>query len=224
MGIENLHQIKSKEEETCFFFKLFLILIAIFTLGVLIVKFCKSCSVKQATAICKDSVKNFFRELLAALFEDAPVQERFYPVLVGWDGCRVLPQLVDSEFSTIREDFASCYCTNIVLTEDNAFVIYQFSIMRKPGGLDDDTLGQLVQKQAEEILANTMRFYDCYIPAEPLTLTELFPHVLNVAFARNDAGIKVLDEQKRKMQKLKALSERPGNPPMREKWEGNDGK
>ena len=112
-----------------FFFKLFLILIAIFTLGVLIVKFCKSCPVKQATAICKDSVKNFFGELLTALFEDAPVQEQFYPVLVGWDGCRVLPQLVDSEFSTVREDFASCYCTNIVLTEDNAFVIYQFSIM-----------------------------------------------------------------------------------------------
>lgn len=197
---------------------------AAFAISVLSVKFCKNCSVRDATIICKDSVKNFFGELLTALFEDAPVQERFYPVLVGWDGYRVLPQLVDSEFSTVREDFASCYCTNIVLTKDNAFVIYQFSIMRKPGGLDDDVLGQLVQKQAEEILANTMRLYDCYIPAESLTLTEVFPNILYVAFARNGEGVKILDEQKRKMQKRKALSQHQGNPTMREKWEDNNGR
>lgn len=197
---------------------------AAFAISVLSVKFCKNCSVRDATIICKNCVKGFLKELLTTLFEPVPVQEQFYPVLVGWDGCRVLPQLADSEFSTVRENFASCYCTNIILPEDSTLVIYKFDAMRKPGGLDDDMLGQLVQKQTEEVLANTMRRYDCYLPAEPLTLTEVFPHVLYVAFARNDAGIKILDEQKRKMQKRKALSERPGNPTMREKWEDNNGR
>ncbi len=197
---------------------------ALFAISVLSVKFCKNCSVKDAAIICKNSVIHFWKELLTALLEPAPAQEPSYPVMVGWDGCRIQPQFVDSEFSAVRADFASCYCTNITLSEDGTLAVYRFDIMRKLGGLDDDVLGQLVQKQTEEILANTMRCYDCYLPAEPLTLTEIFPHVLYVAFARNEAGIKTLDEQKRKMQKRKALTEHPGNAPMRENWEDGGGK
>lgn len=205
-------------------FVMFLIFSIIFVISVLSVKFCKNCSVKDATIICKNCVKNFLGELLTTLLEPVPAPPQLYPVLVGWDGYRIQPQFVDTEFSAVRANFASCYCTNITLSEDGALVVYRFDIMRKPGGLDDDVLGQLVQKQTEEVLANTMRCYDCYIPAEPLTLTEVFPHSLNVAFARNDAGIKILDKQKRKMQKRKSLSQRPENPPMREKWEDNNGK
>lgn len=195
-----------------------------FAISVLSVKFCKGCSVKDATIICKNCVKNFLGELLTTLLEPVPAPTQLYPVLVGWDGCRIQPQFVDAEFSTVRANFASCYCINAFLSNDGNLVIYKFDIMHKPGGLDNDVLGQLVQKQTEEILANTMRCYDCYLPAEPLTLTEVFPHSLNVAFARNDAGIKILDEQKRKMQKRKSLSQRPENPPMREKWEDNNGR
>lgn len=200
------------------------IFVAVFAISVLSVKSCKNCSVKDATIICKNSVRNFLGELLTALLEPVPAPTQLYPVLVGWDGCRVQPQFVDAEFSAVRANFASCYCTGITLSEDGTLAVYRFDIMRKPGGLDDDVLGQLVQKQTEEVLANTMRCYDCYIPAEPLTLTEVFPHSLNVAFARNDAGIKILDGQKRKMQKRKALSQHQGNPTMREKWEDNNGK
>ncbi len=207
-----------------FIFKIISIFIVLFTMGVLIVKFCKGCSIREATVICRDSVKNFLGELLTTLLEPVPAPPQLYPVLVGWDGYRIQPQFVDAEFSAVRADFASCYCTNAVLSKDNALVVYRFDIMRKPGGLDDDVLGELVQKQTEEVLANTMRLYDCYVPAEPLTLTEVFPHSLNVAFARNEAGIKILDAQKRKMRRRKALTERPGNATMRKNWEDDDEK
>lgn len=147
--------------------------------------------------------------------------EQLYPVLVGYDGYRILPQLVDAEFAAVRENFASCYCTKITLKEDNTIIIYHFDIMRKPDGLDDDMLEQLIQKQSEEIVINTMRTYDCYLPVEPLTLVELLPHTLNVAFARNKAGIELLDRLKRKMRKRKALAARPENHTMKEKWDDN---
>lgn len=204
---------------------LLFLLVAASAASVLTVTLYKNCSVRDATIICRDCVKNFFGELLAALLEDAPVPERLYPVLVGWDGFRILPQLVDSEFSAVRENFASCYCIGITLPGDNTLVIYKFDIMRRPGStLDDGMLQQLIQKQSEEILANTMRVYDCYIPAEPLTHTEVFPHALYVAFARNNAGIELLNRRKLKTQRRKALAERPERPPMRERWEDDNGR
>ncbi|MCI9143073.1 MAG: hypothetical protein HFH87_10680 [Lachnospiraceae bacterium] len=205
---------------------IFIVLLTfVFVTSVLIVQFCKGCSVKDATIICKNCVRNFLGELLTALLEPAPALPQFYPVLVGWDGCRVQTQFVDAEFSAVRANFASCYCTRVNYDESSSCVTYVFDVMRKPGStLDDNILRQLIQKQSEEILANTMRTYDCYIPAEPLTEVFLFRNMLSITFARNTAGVELLDKRKQKMQKRKALSQRPENTPMRENWEDSDGR
>lgn len=174
----------------------------------------KKCSVKEATIFCREFVKEVFR----ALFAPTPLPKQYYPTIVGWDGFRIVPNLVDSEFHIVRENFISCFCTYCGLRENEDLVLYQFDILRKPDSYEDEILEKIIQKQSEEIVTNTMRMYDFYLPSEPLTLAELFPTRLCVVFARTEDGIKKLDEEKQRMRKRKSLTSSSKKDAMTETW------
>lgn len=196
------------------FEEMLLILIAVFSIAVAAIKAAQKCSVKEAAGICLKPVK----EVLSVVFAKEPPPKPVYPVLSGWDGYRVVPRLADADFAEVRGNFASCFCTSVVFSPDGSLVRYQFSIQRRPGSPEDGILGQIIQKQAEEVCANTLRCYDCCFPSEPLTLAELYPHFLCVTFARTDDGIRRLDDRKRMLQKRQSLSGPKKRPPMEEDW------
>ncbi len=174
----------------------------VFISSVISVMFVKKCSAKDATIVCR----NFIKEIVGALFAPTPPPKQYYPTIVGWDGNRIVPQLVDADFHSISENFLCCFCTNFGYKND--LVVYQFDILRNPTSHEDKMLEAIIQKQAEKVVTKTMRMYDFYLPPEPLTHIELFPTKLYVAFARTEDGIKILDERKLKIQKRKVTSNR----------------
>lgn len=99
--------------------------------------------------------------------------KQFYPVLIGYDGERILPQLVNSAFEEVRSNFAVCYNVKYAFLHDENIIAYKFSIRRKVDSLSDEVLQELIQAQVVKILTETMQFFDCYIAAEPLTVIEL---------------------------------------------------
>lgn len=185
----------------------------LFLIVIACIMFIKNCSAKDATRI----LQKFFKDIASAICT-ASQPKQFYPTLVGFDGNRILPQLVDVAFATVRKNFSVCYCDANDYQFNCNVMRYRFSIQRKPDSMDDDTLLPLIQKQCEEVLAQTMRLYDCYLPAEPLTVVELFPNFLFVAFARNEAGIKEIDAYKNKMRRRKAQAEQTTHSRMSENW------
>lgn len=200
--------------------RLLFLAILLFSAGVGVTAVIKDCTIKEATLKCK----NFCKEIINALFQPTPVPEVFYPVDVGFDGNRIVPQLVDDEFSKISENFASCYCIKGIVIPDGSLVQYAFSIMRKQDSMDDEYLEKLIQKQTEEVVAHTMRRYDFYLPTEPLTYVELQEHRLLVAFARNDAGIKKLDNKKRAVRRRKIEAAHTSHSNLTENWEDREKK
>lgn len=191
-----------------------LFFVTVFTLAVLCVTLFKHCSAKDAAILCRD----FLAETFCAVFSEE-TQPVFYPTIVGWDGYHILPQLVDTEFCEVRKNFTVCFCTRAKISSDWSLVCYEFSIQRKPDTLDDQTLSQIIQKQAEETVAITMRLYDCYLPTEPLTVIELTPSVLRVAFARNESGVRQISDYKRKLHRRSmAASRSEAHSAMSESW------
>lgn len=178
--------------------EIFLIVCIIFVFAILGIMFIKKCSAKNATSICRD----FVNEILGALFAPTPPPKQYFPTIIGWDGNRILPQLVDAEFHSVSENFSACFCTNFGFQNDD-LVMYQFDILRKPNIYEDKVLEEIIQKQTEKIVAKTMHIYDFYLPPEPLTHIELFPTKLYVAVARTEDGIKILDNRKLQRQKRK---------------------
>ena len=194
--------------------KAIFLIIAVSAIIIAGIKAANKCSVKEAASV----FFGFIKDVLAPVFAQEPPPKPTYPVLPGWDGHRVVPRLADADFAEVRGNFASCFCTNVVFSQDGSLVRYQFSIQRRPGSPEDGILGQIIQKQAEEACANTLRCYDCCFPPEPLTLAELYPHFLCVTFARTEDGIRRLDDRKRMLQKRQSLSGPKKRPPMEEDW------
>lgn len=183
-----------------------LVLFLLFAGAVLCVVLIKKCSVKEATKVCKKFIADIFKEVFS---RDIP--QHYFPVLVGYDGTRIVSQFVDAEFKKISMNFAVCYFTKVTYTTNGNVVVYHFSITRKMDTLPDETLEELLQKQAEEILSKTMHDYDCYFSAEPLTAVKLCANNLLIAYARTHDGITKLDELKRQAKRKYRKESRESN-------------
>ena len=171
---------------------LFLIII-LFIITILCIVLIKGCSAVEATKICKTFIADIFKTLFT---QDVPPQ--YFPVLVGYNETRIVPQFVESAFEKISRNFDIFYFLNVEFKmKNNDVVIYHFSIERKTDSLPDEKLELLLQRQAEEVLTKTMHNYDCYLSAEPLTAVRLRADDFLVMYARTQAGIPVLDELKR---------------------------
>lgn len=196
------------------FIKILVSICIAFVFSVIGVMLIKKCSVKDATIVCRD----FIKEVLRALFAPTPPPKQYYPTIAGWDGNRIVPKLVDADFHAVCKNFISCFCTYCGFLESDDLVIYKFDILRKPDSYEDEILENIIQKQSEEVVTNTMRMYDFYLPPEPLSLAELFSTQLYVAFARTEEGIKKLDERKRRIQKRKATVNHTTQDSLTESW------
>lgn len=190
------------------FLKFLLFFVSCFIFPVLLIMLFKRCSARKAVRILKD----FFKDILEELFKPTPPPVQYYPTIVGWDGTRIVHQLVKTAFKSVSENFEVCYLTRYGFSTNFNCVGYFFSITRKADSLADEDLQNLIQKQAEEIVTEVMHQYDFFMPAEPLTLVELRKNELRVAFARTEAGISEIDVQKRKLEHRKLMANRPKPP------------
>lgn len=179
----------------------FFILCLCFTAGILGVKAVKKCSTAQAVQLCKKFIKDIFE----ALFQPEQPPQPVYPTVVGWDGYRIVPQLVTTEFKKVCANFDVCYLSGYKLEQDNNTVKYKFSVQRKSDCFSDEDLQTLIQKQSEEIVSGLLLTYGYNFPAEALTAVELQAHFLYVAFARTPEGIKQLDAWKQRILRRQAL-------------------
>lgn len=193
-------------------------LIAVLTI-IFFISVVKNCSGKEAAKI----LKKFMTEIFGELFKPAPPPEQVYPVLVGYDGYRIVPELVNGEFSIIRDNFLFFYNNAAIIAPDGHSVKYRFAIERRPDSPDNEILQPLIQKQAEEILTRTLLAYDCYMSAEALTAVELKPNCLYVAFARTQTGIQQLDDLKQRIRRRQTAGRRQGQDrQFREKWKNGE--
>ena len=199
---------------------LILILITMMMMSVIfIISKTKKCSIEEATKI----FKNFTSSICNALLQSEQPPEPVYPVIVGYDGYRIVPRLVDEEFSAVRSNFSLCYINAFSVSSDGHSVKYRFAINRKPDSPDDESLQLLIQKQTEEILTRTLLSCDCYMPSEPLTAVELKQNCLYVAFARTQTGIQQLDEIKQRIRRRQIAGRRQAqNENFREQWENGE--
>lgn len=202
------------------YIEIIIIMLILFISAILITVLVKQCSVKEATILCRDFIKDIFKALCAP----TPPPEVIYPTLVGYENGHFVPQFIDESFSKVCSNFAVCYCVGAEITADGSCALYTFSIQRKLDcSLGDADLAPLIQKEAEEVLTKTMRLYDCYLPAEPLTVIDLSPTTLRVAFARSEAGLKAIEGMKHSARKRRHISTTPDNKgSMTEKWKEED--
>lgn len=197
------------------FMEILLIAILVFIASIIIVTILKECTVKDATLLCC----NFIKEVLAGIFNFffRAKNEIIYPSIVGYDHGVIVLTSVDKEFEKVRNNFETCYCTNAKYLDD--YVFYDFSIQRKPNSYDDDTLIELIQKESEEVVAQNMRMYNCFKSASELTTIELLPNTLTVYYARTSKGIEIIAEMKKAKQLQKGMVKVEHNSSMTENWE-----
>lgn len=195
-------------------FTTFLIIVGAFIIWIGATALVKGCSINEATIKCK----KICGEIFQALIEPTPPPQTIYPVCIGWDGNRIVPEFVEDEFLKIRQNFAVCCYTNVNFSRDGSLIIYNFDITPKENSRDAESLQRLIQKLAEETLVHTMRHYDCYIPAEPLTHVEVYPNKLRIFLARNSAGIITLDKRKKMVRRRKIEAAQTSHTNLTENW------
>ena len=195
-----------------------LIIVISFLVSILLVMMITRCSFEDAVR----KVRSMYVRFAKALFSSEPKSVPEYPVYVGSDGVRVLPTLVDRDFAKIREHFNVCYTDDFKNFSNS--IAYRFNIQQKPDYMEESVLETLIQKQAEEVLANHMREFDFYHPAEPLTFAVFSKGYLWIGFAKTPEGIAQFDTQKQRLRKrrLSQKQEDRSEQPFVEKWD-NDG-
>lgn len=167
--------------------------ISFFIIAVFLVVLIEKCSIKEATIKCR----NFVWDIVKYLFAPTPQPELGYPLYIGFDGYKIVPDLVDGEFREIEKNFDVCYCDGSSLLKDGSCIRYRFPIQRKKDTLDDRELSLLVQRQIEKIAFRYLQRENNNISAETVTLVELQPNFLYVAFALNQTGIEHITNRKR---------------------------
>lgn len=162
-------------------------LLTIYICSVIGIMMIKQCSVVEARTMFFSFLKGAFA------FSKKPI---IYPVIVGYDEGRIIPDTVNKEFSKIRDNFAVCYFRYHQFSKNNECILYVFDIQRKKDSLPDEELEILLQKQAEEVVTKTMQSNNCVMSAEPLTFITLKHDKLGVHYALTESGVNELDKLK----------------------------
>lgn len=178
------------------------IIITIFMLSiipfivVILIALVQGCSVEEAT----QTFKKIIRDYLLALIKRKSEPTR-YPTIVGCLDNRIIAQSVNEAFEKLRSNFSVCYFDVYSFFEENNCIAYRFRIRRKIDSLSDEDLQDLLQKQAEEVVAQNMQMYDCYLNPEPLTVVDLKKDFFIIACAVTSNGISKIDSIKANIRK-----------------------
>lgn len=128
-----------------------------------------------------DSIKDF---LLGLIYGKKTSQEE-YPVFIGWNGTRFVPESIQESFKRLSDCFESWYYTKVAVTED--LIQYQFKVY---GVTDSDSAESLVQAIAEKALRHQFSIFMQYYPDySALTHVHFIDQNLTITFARSEQGV-----------------------------------
>lgn len=146
-------------------------------------------------ALLPDHIKDF---LLGLIYGKKTSQEE-YPVFIGWNGTRFVPESIQESFKRLSDCFESWYYTKVAVTED--LIQYQFKVY---GVTDSDSAESLVQAIAEKALRHQFSIFMMYHPDySALAHVRLNDQYLSITFSRNEHGVKQIQhikEQQRQQQ------------------------
>lgn len=193
--------------------------IIIFSTAVAAVMAIKKCSLKDSVHICRDFIWQIICELVG--WDNQPTPK--YPVHVGFDGYNIIPHLVDVEFREMLDSFPVCYCDSFRITEHT--IEYFFPVMFPSRmDVDESTFYLLIQKKAEKCVADHLKRYSCYVPAEPLTAVELQTEYMLITLAFDQIGIEQVRafKSRKRQNAFQKQREETSAEDFTEKWENSD--
>ena len=139
-------------------------------------------------ALLPDHIKDF---LLGLIYGKKTSQEE-YPVFIGWNGTRFVPESIQEAFRHFSDCFASWYFTDVAVTED--LIQYQFKVY---GVTDSASVETLVQAMVEKALRHQFSIFMMYHPDySALAHVRLNDQYLAVSFARNEHGAEIILQAK----------------------------
>ena len=205
--------------------------VLLFSTATVCVKYSRKCSVEEAVIevttyfikyivqpmrwICKEVWKELFGT------STQPVE---YPTHIGLNGNNLDEAMVEKECGDLIELFKFCRCVRCTVQPD--FYGYYFSVILSENISNEGNFKELLQRVAEKALAEHMRPYG--IPgsrdAADLVLTRLFKDHLEVYTARNEAGVQMIADERKKMRRelIEAKRREEGSAVIEEVWEKPD--
>ena len=197
---------QTEGEKIMNFWEFVLLIILIFITVVIVMCIIKKYSVKEATVICKNFIKEVFLNLFKP--DEFPV---VYPSIVGAFNGHIVASYVEEAFKDFSSCFLSFYYDTYGFTKNNNCIIYKFIIQKKDDDISDTYLKSLLQKQAEEVLSHWLHSFDVYADVESMTAIRLRDNELLVAYARTQEGILILANEKEKLRKQDYVSRYKAN-------------
>lgn len=167
-----------------------ILLLILFTISVITLSVFGNYTIKESIHKCMEFLKMIFKELFST--EEKP--EPIYPVYIGSDGNKIVPNLVEEEFADIYKFFEVCYFDKF--GENQNRIGYKFNIKLKVDNLDKQDFELLIQKATEKILLKHFREYNFYMPCECLIVVELMANSLYIGIAKNESGILEIEKKK----------------------------
>ena len=148
-------------------------------------------------------------------------QPDVYPVYVGSNEMRILPNSVDAAFVNFGKYFSVCYFDNF--WENQTHVFYRFQYSEKPGMPVSYDLLMILQKESEKVLSSHLKEFGLFLPCEDMVVVDICSGYVMVAFAKNDVGIQeTLRQQERIRRKHLAPHDKPPGASMQENWDKNE--
>ena len=189
-----------------------------FLITVFAIKIIKNVSIREALRILVKSIVDEAKDLMK---ETSTVTS--YPILIGWDGCRINPQLVEDSFSAMIKNFDVCCYSGSGFYDNGNLYCYKFKIMYKPESVDMSYFDKLIQKQAEEVLEKFLQQQMISLNTESMTFTNIEQNGwLFVYYAVNENGIKRLDSCKQQKRTFQRKAVTTSHSEMKENWDKND--
>lgn len=203
-----------------------------FSTATVCVKYSRKCSVEEAVIevttyfikyivqpmrwICKEVWKELFGT------STQPVE---YPTHIGLNGNNLDEAMVEKECGNLIELFEFCRCVRCVVQTD--LYGYYFSMILPVNiNNDDEKFKELLQRVGEKCLAEHMRLYPHpgNRDAADLLLIKLFKDHLEVYTARNEAGVQMIADERKKMRRelIEAKRREEGSVVIEEVWEKPD--
>jgi len=135
------------------------------------------------------------RDFLLRLFP-GQAQHEVFPVLIGSNGTRIVPELVEEAFKGLSSCFESWYFMDASMTD--TLIQYHFYVFTR----DKKDCAALAQAIAEKVLRHSFsQFYLYYPDYAALTCTRLQEPYLAVTYARNEKGREELLQLKEQYRK-----------------------
>ena len=164
------------------------------------------------------------REVWKALFGNSTLPEE-YPTHLGLNGNVLDEVTVEKECTDLIALFKFCRCVSCKIQP--SFYAYYFSVILPENiSNEDESYKELVQKVAEKNVAEHMRLYGNpgSKDAADLVLTRLFKDHLEVYTARNEAGVQMIADERKKMRRelIEAKRREEGSVVIEEVWEKSD--